>query len=599
MKQETLTFELVVVGGGMSGLCAAIAAARHEVRTALIHARPMLGGNASSELRMHICGADDHMSRPNARETGILEELLLEHKRRNPTNSYAIFDTVLWEKAAFCKNLTLLLNTCVDGVHMQNGRISGVTAYQQTTEKRFEIGAPLFVDATGDGSLGAWAGADYTVGREARETYGESHAPEKADHCTMGNSLMFKARDAGRRVPFVKPAWANTYTEHDLRNRIHGDITSGYWWIELGGGRYHTIFDAEALRDELLKAVYGVWDHIKNGGEHGAEQMDLEWVGMLPGKRESRRLLGDHVLTQQDCEAGRRFEDAVAYGGWPMDVHTVEGFLNDSDEPTVWLHLPDVYTIPYRCYYSRNVPNLFLCGRIISASHMAFASARVMATCAVGGQAVGTAAVIALRENIDPRDVGAHIYELQQTLLRDDCYIPGIGNLDEDDVARTAAVEATASLPACEAHNVLNGVARTEGDRGNCWAAYVKDAPVLRLKLKQPQAVREIRLTFDSNLSREITISINQEVLGRQVEGLPPELVRGFTVTLYSDGQPVQAQVTDDNALRQRVIRLEKPVLCDAMTFGGFSTYGADVVRIYEVRVYAMKNSFSSARQRL
>ena len=385
MHTLSRSFDLVVVGGGLSGLCAAIAAARHGAKTALVQNRPMLGGNASSEIRMHICGADHHMSRPNARETGILEELLLEHKRRNPTNNYSIFDTILWEKAAFCPGLTLYLNACVDEAETQSGRILSVSAFQQTTETRLRLSAPLFVDASGDGTLGALAGADFVVGRESRDTYGERHAPLVADHCTMGSSLMFQARDVGRPVPFFRPPWANQYTEHDLRHREHADVSSGYWWIELGGGRYETIADAEILRDELLKAVYGMWDHIKNGGDHGAENMDLEWVGILPGKRESRRFLGDYVLTEQDCQEGRIFEDAVAYGGWPMDVHTVEGFLNDADEPTVYLHLPQVYTIPYRCLYSRNISNLFLCGRIISASHMAFASARVMATCAVGG----------------------------------------------------------------------------------------------------------------------------------------------------------------------------------------------------------------------
>lgn len=291
--------------------------------------------------------------------------------------------------------LTLYLNACVDEAETQSGRILSVSAFQQTTETRLRLSAPLFVDASGDGTLGALAGADFVVGRESRDTYGERHAPLVADHCTMGSSLMFQARDVGRPVPFFRPPWANQYTEHDLRHREHADVISGYWWIELGGGRYETIADAEILRDELLKAVYGMWDHIKNGGDHGAENMDLEWVGILPGKRESRRFLGDYVLTEQDCQEGRIFEDAVAYGGWPMDVHTVEGFLNDADEPTVYLHLPQVYTIPYRCLYSRNISNLFLCGRIISASHMAFASARVMATCAVGGQAVGTAAAMA------------------------------------------------------------------------------------------------------------------------------------------------------------------------------------------------------------
>lgn len=584
---ERLSFDFVVVGGGMAGLCAAIAAARHGARTALIHARPMPGGNAGSEIRMHICGADDHMRRPNARETGIVEEILLEHKRRNPTNSYAVFDSILWEKAAFCENLTLFLNTCADGVTMREGRIESVSAYQQTTEKRMTFSAPLFADATGDGSLGAWAGADFTVGREARSAYGEPHAPERADRCTMGNSLMFKARDAGHPVPFVKPAWANTYTEHDLRRRIHEDVTSGYWWVELGGGRYNTIDDAEVLRDELLRAVYGVWDHIKNGGDHGAQNMDLEWVGVLPGKRESRRLLGDYVLCEADCAQGRRFADAVAYGGWPMDVHTVEGFLNDSDDPTVWLRLQDVYTIPYRCYYSRNIPNLFMCGRIISASHMAFASARVMATCAVGGQAVGTAAAIAVRRGILPREVGAHIAELQQTLLRDDCYIPGIANGDGDDLLRTARASASHALPGCGAEKVLSGVARTVGECANCWAAPAADDPSLTLRLAAPADVGEVRLTFDSNLSREITISINREVLGRQSESPPEELVRACSLVFELEGRAVCRKALDGLTQRHCVVRLDQPVRCDAIRLEDFRTHGAQVVRVFEVRAYA------------
>ena len=175
----------------------------------------------------------------------------------------------------------------------------------------------------------------------------------------MGNSLMFLAKDAGKPVTFIPPKWANTYTEEQLRFREHTSVKSGYWWIELGGKTLDTISDAEELRDELLKAVYGVWDHIKNGGDHGADKMDLEWVGFLPGKRESRRLIGDYVLTEHDINESRIFDDAVAYGGWPMDVHTVEGFLNENDNPTVWNHVDDIYTIPYRSLYSVNIENLF------------------------------------------------------------------------------------------------------------------------------------------------------------------------------------------------------------------------------------------------
>lgn len=586
MHTLSRSFDLVVVGGGLSGLCAAIAAARHGAKTALVQNRPMLGGNASSEIRMHICGADHHMSRPNARETGILEELLLEHKRRNPTNNYSIFDTILWEKAAFCPGLTLYLNACVDEAETQSGRILSVSAFQQTTETRLRLSAPLFVDASGDGTLGALAGADFVVGRESRDTYGERHAPMVADHCTMGSSLMFQARDVGRPVPFVRPPWANQYTEHDLRHREHADVSSGYWWIELGGGRYETIADAELLRDELLKAVYGMWDHIKNGGDHGAENMDLEWVGILPGKRESRRFLGDYVLTEQDCQQGRIFEDAVAYGGWPMDVHTVEGFLNDADEPTVYLHLPQVYTIPYRCLYSRNISNLFLCGRIISASHMAFASARVMATCAVGGQAVGTAAAMAVREGLEPRQLGAHMQELRQTLLKDDCYIPGARNEDPLDLARTAKASASCSLPGCGPEKLLSGVSRPVGQESNCWAAPLEQSPWLRLQLDGPKTVGELRLSFDSNLSREITISINRTVLGRQSAGTPPELVRSCTAVFSLQGKPVLELPLQGLYQRHNAVRLPSPVCCDELVLRDFQTHGAKELRLFELRLY-------------
>ena len=583
MQYISLHFDLVVVGGGMSGLIAAMAAARKGVNTALIHARSVLGGNASSEIRMHICGADHHMKRKNARETGIIEEILLENKRRNPLNSYPVFDAVLFDKAMQCEHLTLFMNTCMDGAAVENGRISSVTAYQQTTEKRFTFTAPLFVDATGDGTLSHLAGAEYVIGRESRDTYDEPHAPEMADHCTMGNSLMFKARDMGEPVPFIKPDFANTYTEHALRNRVHKDIASGYWWIELGGGTFDTIDDAEVLREELLKAVYGMWDHIKNGGDHGADNYELEWVGMLPGKRESRRVLGDYVLREQDCQQGARFQDAVAYGGWPMDVHVIEGFLSDSEDPTVYLHLPDVYAIPYRCLYSRNVDNLFTCGRIISATHMAFASSRVMATCAVGGQAVGTAAYIALREGTTPRGVNDHMKELQQTLLRDDCYIPGIVNEDPHDLARTAKI--TSVPDHCGAENLNSGVSRTVGDAAHCFAARVCDQSEISLALAAPVQLREMHIKSDSNLSREITISINDKVISRQSKQTPPEILRACRIKLMLGNTCVHEMQLA--GIYQRFTKHSLPgILCDRVIIDRMETHGAEEIRLFEIRLY-------------
>ena len=579
-------YDFVVVGGGLGGICAAIAAARGGIRTALVHNRPVLGGNASSEMRMHICGADHHMSRPDARETGILEEILLENKRRNPEMIYPIFDAVLWEKVHYQEKLELYLNTQMTEVVCDGEKITAICAEQLTTEKKFYIKANMFLDGTGDGVLGAKAGAEYRIGREAKGQYGEELAPEEGDHCTMGNSLMFSARDMGHPVPFVKPFWANTYTEEQLKFRDHSDVTSGYWWIELGGGVKRTIEDAELLRDELLKAVYGVWDHIKNGGSHGAECMELEWVGFLPGKRESRRLIGDYVLTEHDCLGEQDFPDTVAYGGWPMDIHTVEGFLNEEDDPTVWNKVNGNYPIPYRCLYSRNIKNLFLGGRAISCTHVAFSSTRVMATCAVAGQAAGVAAAIALKRGCTPSGVLEFIDELQQELLKQDCYLPGVRNTDPKDLARTMKVSASDQTEGCPPENVVNGTARSEGGASNCWRAPMEGKPVITLTAERPILVKQIRLTLDSNLSREITPSINRAVLGRQEMNPPSELIRNYTVEFLLNGNSVKRLSRESMGQRLQIIGLEDKIRCDSVSIRVESTYGSPLACIFEIRLY-------------
>jgi hypothetical protein len=586
MKRIEEKFDIVVVGGGMAGLCAAIAAAREGSQVALVHNRPVLGGNASSEIRMHIVGADYHGTRPSARETGILEEILLENKYRNPENSWPIFDALLWEKAAFQENLSLFLNTHIAEVKMEGTRISSVSGIQQNTEKQFQLYADVFVDATGDGMLAALSGADTTLGREGKSVYHEPHAPEVSDHYTMGNSLMLKARDMGHPVPFHCPFWANRYTEEDMQNRGHEEISSGYWWIELGGGEQRVIEDGEIIRDELLKAVFGVWDHIKNGGDHGAENYELEWVGFLPGKRESRRVLGDYVLREQDCVGAARFDDTVAYGGWPMDVHVIEGFRSKNKEANEFLVLKDVYAIPYRCYYSRNVDNLMLAGRDISCSHMAFASTRVMGTCAVGGQAVGVAAAMAVQKKITPRQVGEHIQTLQQKLLRQDCYLPGVANMDPLDVARGAVVTASSYQDGAEPDNIINGWGRTIGDHKNYWQPESIGPQWIQLAMSGPYAMSQIQILFDSNLSREIMISLSEVHLADQEPGTPSSLVKSFMLEMYDHGTVVYAQRIQNNHQRRVVVNLDKPVVCDSVILTVLETHGTKEPKIFEIRVY-------------
>jgi hypothetical protein len=294
-------------------MCAAIAAARPGVKVSLMHERPVLGGNASSEVRMWVCGAHGE----NNRETGIIEELMLENEYRNPDKNYSLWDTVLYEKVRFEPNITLLFNcSCLDA-EMDGSRIVSVTGWQMTTQRFHCVRAALFADCSGDSILAPLTGAEYRVGREARPEFGESIAPEQADSKTMGMSCMIQAREGERPGGFIPPAWANKYTRADLPHR-EPDLSNpgeNFWYLELGGDR-DSIADTEELRDELYRCALGLWDYLKNDPAQREKNAHwrLDWMGMLPGKRESRRYVGDYTLTQNDVAAEGRFDDLVAYG---------------------------------------------------------------------------------------------------------------------------------------------------------------------------------------------------------------------------------------------------------------------------------------------
>lgn len=605
-------YDIIVVGGGLSGMCAAIAAARHGANTAIVQNRSVYGGNASSEIRMHIVGASSHAAKADLAETGILMEMLLENKRRNPYASFPVFDSILWETIQFQENLTSYLNTNMDDVVMENGRIQSIICHQNTTETEIRLSADIFVDATGHGTLGVMAGCGSRLGTEARAEFDEPNAPDMANTDTMGNTLMFGAVDRGEKVVFEKPKWAYTFTEEQLKYREHANaigshaeggalvefeegsgrlphfsnVDNGYWWIELGGDWDDIIREGEEIRDELVKCVYGVWDHLKNQGDHGVDNYDLDWVGMVPGYRESRRLEGDYLLNENDVRGNRIFEDAVAYGGWQMDQHTVKGLFDFDKIPSRILNFDGCYTIPYRCFYSREVPNLMMAGRDISTTKTAFGSTRVMGTCAVGGQAVGTAAALAVRYGCDPRQVGEHMDELQQTLLKDDCYIPGFANHDPADLARTATVTATSWKEGGAPENVINGVARREGGRENAWESRDLTDARLTLTLSAPSEVRQLRLTFDPNLTKEIMPSMTRNVRDRQVKGLPLELVKDYTVELVKDGKTVWSREVRGNGQRLNILEPEQGILCDTIRITVEATHGYEAARIFEVRAY-------------
>ncbi len=420
MKNLNHKVDLCVVGGGLAGMCAAISAARHGIKVLLIHDRPVLGGNASSEIRMWVCGAHGQ----NMRETGIVEEIMLENLYRNQNTVYSIWDSILYEKVKFEENITLLLNcSCLDA-QMTGNKIKSIKGWQLTSETWHTVEAELFADCSGDSILAPLTGAEFRIGREAASEYNESIEPEIADNKTMGLSCLFQARETDKPQTFIPPSWAHVYSsDDDLPKRGHLIRKTNYWWIEIGGEN-DSIHDTEELKDELLKIAFGIWDHIKNHGDHEAENWILDWIGFLPGKRESRRYIGDHVLTQNDVRAEGRFDDVIAYGGWPMDDHHPAGF-NYPGNPNINHPVPSPFGIPYRCLYSKNIENLFFAGRNISTTHAALSSTRVMATCALLGQAVGTAASIAVKYSLTPRGVyGEKIEELKQMLMDDDSYLP-------------------------------------------------------------------------------------------------------------------------------------------------------------------------------
>ena len=311
----------------MSGTCAAISAARNNTRVALVHERSTLGGNSASEVR--LSPEDTCAFSPWIKESGILEEISTEERVRNwepyiegLTNSQ--WDLVLYEWARREKNLTLFLNTTMREVEMSDeSHILAIHAAQLGTEKEFILQAPRFIDATGDGVLAYRSGAAFRWGREVRSEYQEPLAPVEPTDALMGNTIYFRARDTGQPIPFTKPDWAAEFdTEQDLTDRDHGQIICGSWWIELGYP-LNPIRDNEAIRDEALSQLLGVWDHIKNRCtdeevRNRAKNYALEFVGFWPYKRESRRVLGDYTLTEKDVRDPSVRTDDLAYGAWEL-----------------------------------------------------------------------------------------------------------------------------------------------------------------------------------------------------------------------------------------------------------------------------------------
>jgi FAD dependent oxidoreductase/F5/8 type C domain len=587
-----LSCDVMVAGGGLAGVLAAVSAARNGAKVVLVQDRSRLGGNSSSEIKMHVVGANNHKSRPGWREGGLLEEFRLDDAANNPQRCWELWDLLLYDKVVSEPNITLLLETTLYSAEVKDGTIQRVQGRCDRTEHIYRIAAKLFCDCTGDSRLGLESGAEFRVGHESRDEFGESLAPETADKQTQGCSILFTARDFGQPMPFTPPRWARKITEKELKSRPIKTWEYGYWWIEWGG-HMNTVRDNERIRFELLGIVMGVWDHIKNSGRFPTSaNWALDWVGMLPGKREARRLVGDHILTQQDLMGlTGDFEDAVCIGGWNLDEHPPTGFEDPEKPPFVSIKLKDVYNIPLRSLYSKNIRNLFMAGRNMSATHTAFSSTRVMGTCAVEGQAIGTSAALCIRHKLLPRGLyedKAKLKALQQTLLRDDQSIKGLKNEDPDDLARKASVTASGEHENCTAANAINGWVRALPGYENRWAAPLGESGAwLELAWEKPQTIRQVQLTFDSGFQRELTLSSSAAANVGIIRAPQPETVRKYSLLYQPDEGKEWVELASVERNHQRLRRHAfSPVTAKRVRIHVKETNGDKLARIFEVRCY-------------
>ena len=412
-------FDLCVVGGGIAGVCTAVSAARLGLSVALVHNRPVLGGNNSSEVRVHL-GAYQNLP-PYPRLGDVLAEF--GPKRGGNAESAANYEDA--KKLAIVKaekNIRLFLDEHVNGVKTNGtGRVLAVRSVNTRTGVATWYEAANFADCTGDGNLGFLAGADWRMGREAKAETGEPSAPAEADMITMGASVQWNAGKSSGDAAFpFRPWMLGTINEANCSPHLKGD-----WWWEAGLGR-DQIAEGEYIRDYGLIVAYSNWAFVKNrySKKNAFADKELKWVAYNAGRRESRRLMGDFILDQNHLR-NRDFQpDGTCATTWTIDLHLPktareskfegEPYQSNSLNEKIW-----PYPVPYRCLYSRNIPNLFMAGRDISVTHIALGTTRLMRTHGMMGEVVGMAAAVCKRHGCDPRDVYvSHLDELKELMTK-------------------------------------------------------------------------------------------------------------------------------------------------------------------------------------
>ena len=591
MKKVVLDCDVLVAGGGLAGVCAAISASRHGKKVVLVQDRSRLGGNSSSEIKMHPLGVPSR--RTGWREGGIIEELKLANASTNPQLAWEMWDFLLYDKCVSEENITLLLDTSVCKVEMSGDKIKCAYARSETTRHIYEINAKMFVDATGDCRLAMEAGAEVMSGRDGKAKFGESFADYDPIGTRQGSTIMFTSKLYDKPMPFTPPSWAKKMTPEQMKFKsIKADgLAYGYWWIELGG-EGDAIRDNEMLRFELLSIVMGVWDYIKNSGKYaGVENRAIETISMVPGRRDTYRIVGERIMTQHDIQGKwKDFDDAVAVGGWSMDDHPAKGFYAFDRYPCRQFGKVPCYNISFGSLFSKDIKNLMMAGRNISCSHVAFTSTRVMSTCAVEGQAVGTASALCIDLNVTPSELRADkakVRQLQQMLLRDDQTILGIKNEDTFDIARSAKVSASESVDESKPENILTGITiDNRGSVDNRWVASIASKPSIKLEWDSPKRISSVQFTFFSGHS-EVAQTQSEYILKQMHRGAQKELVRDFNlVAIPEDGS--ERKLCEVRQNDQRLVRLNfESLSVKALRADFLVTNGSDKFGLYEIRAYA------------
>jgi hypothetical protein len=420
---EAGRFDLVVVGGGLAGCAAAVAAARLNLKVALIQDRPVLGGNNSSEVRVWLGGKLGGPPFPS--NADVVKELAPKSGGYGAGGrGYEEGDEKKLGVIQAEKNIALFLNHHAYAVEKEQDRIAAVLSRDIRTARELRFRAPLFVDCTGDGAVGFLAGAEYRYGREGRDETGEPTAPLRADKLHMGPSNLWGAENAGQPSAFPPCPWALEMPDAYMRQTAKAMITRGDWTWETGFN-WDAIAEAERIRDHNFRAMYGTWDYLKNRGPDKEKYAcwKLSWCAYVAGKRESRRLVGDHVLNELDIKAKKLYPDGCVTTTWSLDLHSPTA-VNSQYFPGEEFRSRVAggggiapYPVPFRCLYSKNVANLLMAGRCISVTHVALGTVRVMNTCGMMGVVVGRAAYVCKKHACTPREIyEKHLEELKQVL---------------------------------------------------------------------------------------------------------------------------------------------------------------------------------------